>query len=394
MSSRAIHRERVSRLEKGDWPGLRVLLGPPVTPIRNGCAFSHRFTREAMSMIIVEATRGGGWCRYAPRGPRGCGTGAGLRGVQILARPGIAAVESTGPTGLSVGATASPMFRSERCGNRLGGSEQGHLDLVSLVHTAEAGEVRSEMEDDLGARVLGHEQGDAITSGPEIPTGVPDTSDIAHRDRVRVVGPVAPQPAANVGPRLPTIPNPLPLVVTFGTAFVPAMVTDFTAGWIWSAPALHGAPGGLEAPVHSVPSGVANGLPEAGQGLVEPIRLLRMSRRSAIKSRTQALNQIKAILDTVPDELREQLISLTNVKLIATLRRLRVPGWPELAAAKTSLKLQVGRIVELNDEVAHLDGLLDDLFHSSVPTLLAIRGVGPESTLFGRGRRQSRTTPQ
>jgi transposase len=129
----------------------------------------------------------------------------------------------------------------------------------------------------------------------------------------------------------------------------------------------------------SVQSGEASGLPKAGQGPVESIRMLRMTRRSAIKARTQALNQIKAIIDTAPDELREQLICLSNRKLIVTIRRFRVSGSSGLAVAKTSLKLLAGRIVELDEEILHLDELLGGLLQSTAPRLLSIRGVGPES---------------
>lgn len=138
----------------------------------------------------------------------------------------------------------------------------------------------------------------------------------------------------------------------------------------------------------SVQSGEASGLPKAGQGPVEAIRTLPMTRRSAVKARTQALNQIKAIIDTAPDELREQLIDLSNGKLIATIRRFRNSGPPELATAKISLKLLVGRIVELDQETARLDELLEGLLQSTAPTLLSIRGVGPESAsalLMGGG---------
>jgi len=129
----------------------------------------------------------------------------------------------------------------------------------------------------------------------------------------------------------------------------------------------------------SVQSGEAGGLPKAGQGPVESIRVLRMTRLSAVKARTQALNQMKAIIDPAPDELREQSIRLWNRQLITTIRRFRTSGSSELAIAKTSLKLLAGRTVELGEEIVYLDELLDGLLHSTAPTLLSIRGVGPES---------------
>lgn len=129
----------------------------------------------------------------------------------------------------------------------------------------------------------------------------------------------------------------------------------------------------------SVQSGEASGLPKAGHGPVESIRVLRMTRRSAVKSRTQALNQVKAMIDTAPDKLREQLIVLPNRTLVTTIRRFRSSGAPELVPLKISLKLLAGRILELEQEIAQLDDLLQDLLQSTAPRLLAVRGVGPEA---------------
>ncbi len=129
----------------------------------------------------------------------------------------------------------------------------------------------------------------------------------------------------------------------------------------------------------SVQSGEASGIPKSGQGPVESIRVLRMTRRSAVKARTQALNQVKAIIDTAPDEMREQLIHLPNGALVTTIRRFRCSGTPEFSALKISLKLLAGRILEFDGEIAQLDELLGDLLMSTAPSLLSVRGVGPES---------------
>lgn len=52
-------------------------------------------------------------------------------------------------------------------------------------------------------------------------------------------------------------------------------------------------------------SGEALGTPKAQDGQVEAIRLLRVQRRSAIKARTQAANQIHAVVATAPEALRD-----------------------------------------------------------------------------------------
>jgi len=47
------------------------------------------------------------------------------------------------------------------------------------------------------------------------------------------------------------------------------------------------------------------------------IRTLRVARRSALKMRTQAINQMKALVITAPDDLRSRLRQLTNPDLVA-----------------------------------------------------------------------------
>ena len=58
----------------------------------------------------------------------------------------------------------------------------------------------------------------------------------------------------------------------------------------------------------AVLAGEAVGTPKAGTGQVEAIRLLRIARRSAMKARTQAGNQIHAVIDTAPEQLRRRFV--------------------------------------------------------------------------------------
>ena len=57
----------------------------------------------------------------------------------------------------------------------------------------------------------------------------------------------------------------------------------------------------------SVLAGVADAIPKSGEGEVEMIRMLKSTKDSAVKARTQAINQIKALAVTAPSELRETL---------------------------------------------------------------------------------------
>ena len=48
-------------------------------------------------------------------------------------------------------------------------------------------------------------------------------------------------------------------------------------------------------------AGDVSGVPKSGEGRVEMIRALRAARRSAIKARTQAANQLQSLRVTAPE---------------------------------------------------------------------------------------------
>ena len=60
----------------------------------------------------------------------------------------------------------------------------------------------------------------------------------------------------------------------------------------------------------SVLAGVAKDSPKSGVDKVEMIRVLKIAKDSAMKARTQAMNQMKALAVTAPVELREELAGL------------------------------------------------------------------------------------
>jgi transposase len=62
-------------------------------------------------------------------------------------------------------------------------------------------------------------------------------------------------------------------------------------------------------------SGDASGLAKARNGAVEMIRVLRVARGSARRDRTEALNQMRSLVATAPDELRQQLRQLSGLRL-------------------------------------------------------------------------------
>jgi transposase len=138
-----------------------------------------------------------------------------------------------------------------------------------------------------------------------------------------------------------------------------------------------------EAAARAVQAGTVIGQPKAGDGHVEMIRTLRLARRSAMKARTQAANQLHALVVTAPDELRTRLrgVPLPElVRLTAAFRPLRAGtalGTPA-AATRLALKSLAVRYRQLSAEIEALDTQLDRLVATAAPDLLAVKGVGTD----------------
>jgi transposase len=130
-----------------------------------------------------------------------------------------------------------------------------------------------------------------------------------------------------------------------------------------------------------VQAGTATSQPKAGDGTVEMIRSLRLARRSAVKARTQAANQLKALLVTAPDGLRAQLRHLPPAELVTTAARLRAATKPATPtdAAKLALRSIARRWLQLTQEITALDTQLERLVAMAAPALVAVKGVGTET---------------
>jgi transposase len=138
-----------------------------------------------------------------------------------------------------------------------------------------------------------------------------------------------------------------------------------------------------EAAARAVQAGMVIGQPKAGDGQVEMIRTLRLTRRSAMKARTQAANQLHALVVTAPDELRARLRALPMAELVRTAAAFRplrsgTPLSTPLAATKLALKGLAIRYRQLSAEIDALDVHLEQLVASTAPELLAVKGVGTD----------------
>lgn len=134
-----------------------------------------------------------------------------------------------------------------------------------------------------------------------------------------------------------------------------------------------------ESAARAVLAGDATTVPKDSTGVVETIRILHLTRRSAVKARTQAGNQIKDIVLTAPDKLRSELRGLSTVQRVKHCAATRPgPVTDPASAARRSLHDLACRWLTLNDEIKGHDLNLRHLLEPLVPSLLAEHGVGSE----------------
>ena len=126
-------------------------------------------------------------------------------------------------------------------------------------------------------------------------------------------------------------------------------------------------------------NGEATGVPKTGDGNVEAIRGLRVARRSAVKASTQASNQIRDLIVTAPDGIRDRLVELTTATRIEACARMRPGALSDGGeATKRALRCLARRHEALAAEIAELDEAIHELCVAQNPALLGARGVGPE----------------
>jgi transposase len=132
-----------------------------------------------------------------------------------------------------------------------------------------------------------------------------------------------------------------------------------------------------EAAARAVLAGTATGVPKGADGEVEMIRTLRAARRSAVKARTQAANQLRAMLITAPERLKSELRGLSTAKLVTKVSRFRPAT--NLADVQTATKFALRSVARrhqrLSEEISELNERLDRLVGQAAPELLAVEGV-------------------
>ena len=139
-------------------------------------------------------------------------------------------------------------------------------------------------------------------------------------------------------------------------------------------------PSDAERAARAVLAGETSGVPKSGDGRVEMIRTLRAARRSAMKARTQAANQLQGLRVTAPDELLNRLRGLSRKELVSVAARFRIGD--DLrdvpSATKFALRSVARRYEALSEEIAELEAHLDRLVAQVAPELVSLAGIGTD----------------
>jgi transposase len=135
-----------------------------------------------------------------------------------------------------------------------------------------------------------------------------------------------------------------------------------------------------EAAARALQADTVTGELKSADGIAEMVRTLHVARRSALKARTQAANQLRALLVTAPEELRAELRGLSTAKLVATAARFRPGDLKDLRAmTKLAMRSVARRHQRLSEEIVELDEQIARLVSEAVPTLTSLRGVGTDT---------------
>jgi transposase len=119
-------------------------------------------------------------------------------------------------------------------------------------------------------------------------------------------------------------------------------------------------------------------LPREGQRR-EALRLLMVARRSAVDVRREALVQLRSVIVTAPDQLRQELRGLSQTRLIDRCSRLRRSSsrTPDELAATLVLRTLARRVQSATEEAAELQTEILAHVRALAPRLLDEPGVGP-----------------
>jgi transposase len=132
-----------------------------------------------------------------------------------------------------------------------------------------------------------------------------------------------------------------------------------------------------QAAARAVLSGRATGTPKTGDGPAEAVRSLEVVCHGAVRDRTRATNQFKALLVTAPADLRERLSALSLSRQLGLARRFRDHHDPNETQLRFSLKTLARKIAFLDEQITELEARMNTVAGQAAPALAGTFGVGP-----------------
>jgi transposase len=134
------------------------------------------------------------------------------------------------------------------------------------------------------------------------------------------------------------------------------------------------------AAARSVINGEASARPKSHDGAVEALRVLKIAHRSAHKSRTQALNQLRDLITTAPDALRTELRGLRRRQRLTVCAAFRPSDRDDLTSiTKLAMRGLARRIADLDEEISLLEVRRRRITRDVAPDLVAAHGIGPDT---------------
>jgi transposase len=138
-------------------------------------------------------------------------------------------------------------------------------------------------------------------------------------------------------------------------------------------------PTDAESAARAVLSGKVLAVPKLQSGAAEAMRIVSVARRSAVKARTQTINQLRGLLISAPDHIRTKLWKSKPSECVQGCAHLRTLGETKwLVSLATTLRLLAKRWLYLTDELKTLDKELEQLTAGAAQRTRQQLGVGPQ----------------
>ncbi len=118
--------------------------------------------------------------------------------------------------------------------------------------------------------------------------------------------------------------------------------------------------------------------PRAHEGIREAIRVHTVARAGAVRARTAAINELKALIVTADEQLRSEFRGLRTHKIVVRCSRFRDTQKRPIdeRCTRNTMRALARRIQHLNVEIADHNTAIKALIDEAAPQLIAEPGIG------------------